>query len=476
MNLLFVTSELAPFNSTGGLAYVSQSYPKQLRLRGVDARIVAPHFGAGLAAHAGQLRRVASFKLNLAGVDRPCEVDRLDHDGNIIYFIGSDHFFGRERLYGYPDEAQRFSFFNQAVLALASSGEFVVDLFHGNDWLSCLLPYRLKTDPALRARLPHSRVVLSIRNLRYQGVFCKGQCDALGLNWRALCEAGLDFYDHVNLLKLGISSADLLMTSSPSYAEEILAPGYDPLTPALQRREDCLFGVVEGLDLDVDDPETDRRLFRNYGASDVGAGKAANKAALQAQLALPQRADVPMIGWINRLTSQKGVDLLRLGFANGLLDDDIQIVICADGEAIYRREFEELAARHPDRLVYRPYDETLAYRTYAASDLYLMPSTYEPGGIAQLISMRYGSVPVVRATGGLRDTIQAFNAADGSGTGFSFDYRNAWLMLHTIRQALTLYRDPPRWVRLVANCMQRDCSWQAPVDRCLELYARLQPH
>jgi starch synthase len=473
MNLLFVTSELAPFYSTGGLAYVSRSYPRQIRARNIDARIVVPKFGSALAAQETQLRPIASFELIVAGKARACAVERLDHDGNIIYFISNDYYFGRERLYGYPDEAQRFFFYNLAVLALAASGEFLVDVFHCNDWLSCFLPYSLKTDPATRAKLPHSRVILSIRNLRYQGIFPKAACEDIGIRWDELVETGLDFYDHLNLLKLGIYYADMIMTSSPSYAEEILAPGYDPLTPALVHREDSLFGVVEGLDTEMDCPETDPRLFRNYGTTNYGPGKATNKAALQAQLNLPVRANVPMLGWINRLTSQKGVDLLLLGFANGLLDDDIQMVMCADGDPLYVREFKDQAERHPDKLVYRPYDESTAYRIYAASDLYLMPSIYEPGGIAQLISMRYGTVPIVRATGGLRDTVQPFKPAKGSGTGFTFVYRNAWLMLYTIRQAVSCYHDKQNWKILIANCMQRDCSWQGSIDRYLDLYARL---
>ncbi|MEW6705206.1 MAG: glycogen/starch synthase [Pseudomonadota bacterium] len=468
MKLLFVTSELAPFNSTGGLAYVSQSFPRQLRLRGVDARIVAPRFGAGLAPHEARLQTVDRFEVVMAGEHQPCELQRLEHDGNLIYFIGNDRYFGRERLYGYPDEAQRFAFFNRAVLALVASGEFTPDVIHCNDWVSALLPYWLRAERTLRAK-----TVLHIRNLRYQGIFPARTCEPLGLRWPSLCEQGLDFYGHLNLLKLGIRHADLLFTSSPSYAEEILTDGHDPLTPALQQRREALHGVLEGLDLEVDDPRTDARLFQRYGIETAAQGKAANKAALQAEAQLPQRPEVPLVGWINRLTTQKGVELLRLAIANGLLDEDLQLVVCADGDPMFVRELQADAQRHAGKLVVQPYDERTAYRLYAASDLYLMPSVYEPGGIAQLISMRYGSVPVVRATGGLRDTVQPYDPATGAGTGFSFDYRNAWLMLHTLRQALALYRDPPRWQQLVRNAMQRDCSWRQPVDRCLALYDRL---
>jgi starch synthase len=223
LKLLFVTSELAPFSSTGGLAYVAQSFPKQLRERGVDARIIAPKFGRHLRQYADQLRCVARFPVQTAGHSRECEIELLEHGGNLIYFVKNDHYFDRDNLYNYPDEAERFLFLNQAILQFAALGEFTPHIFHCNDWLSSLLPFLLKTRPAATPALASSKVLLSIRNLRYQGVFPKEICPLLGLTWADVQESGLAFYDYVNLLKIGIVYADLIVTSSPSYAREIQA-------------------------------------------------------------------------------------------------------------------------------------------------------------------------------------------------------------------------------------------------------------
>lgn len=473
LKLLFVTSELAPFSSTGGLAYVAQSFPKHLRERGIDARIIAPKFGAVLKQYAGQLETVATFTLSIGGHERQCDIELLRHGGNLIYFVANDHYFDRPSLYGHADEAERFMFFNEAILAFCATGSFTPDIINGNDWLSSLLPVMLRTRYAHAPALAHTKVLLSIRNLRYQGIFPKDVCALLGMRWEDLEEQGLDFYDYVNLLKLGIAYSDMIVTSSPTYAREIQVDGYDPLSPLLRRRAGVVSGILEGIDVHIDDPRLDPRVFTNYSAPDARAGKAANKAQLQAALGLPVRPEVPMLAWINRLTSQKGVDLIRLALGNGLLDEDIQIVACADGEPIFEAFFRDIAARYPERFFYANYKEQLAYRIYAASDMYLMPSSYEPGGISQLIAMRYGAVPIVRETGGLADSVQPYDPATRQGTGFAFDFKSTWLMMHTIRRAIALYRDGPEWDRVVQNCMAKDSSWKLPIDDYLLLFDRL---
>ena len=470
MKLLFVTSELAPLHSTGGLAYVSQSYPRQLRGAGVDARVLAPCVPA-VHTRLGTLPECLRLDFELGGrriTGRVLEW-REPEGGNWVYWVDLPEFFARERLYGHADEALRWVAFNHAALELLRAGVFAPHLLHGNDWFCGALLHALRQEAGWRGK-----TVLSIRNLRYQGVFPATQAAELGLDWPTLCAAGLDFYGQLNLLRLGLRAADLLLTSSPSYAQEIQQLDHDPLSPELAARGAALQGVLEGLDLSLDNPETDPRLACCYGRAEAAAGKAANKRALQAALGWPDAPQRPLLAWINRLTSQKGVDLLRLALGQGLLAEDLQLMLCADGDPLYEREFRELAAAHPAQLVYRPYDEALAYRLYAASDLYLMPSTYEPGGIAQLIAMRYGSLPLVRATGGLRDTVQPYDPASGTGTGFSFDYRNAWLMLQRLREALALYRQQPEtWARLRQQAMQHDCSWAGPLARSLQLYRSL---
>jgi starch synthase len=469
LKLLFVTSELAPFSSTGGLAYVSQSFPWHLRRKGVDARIIAPKYGTRLAQYA--LRKVAEFSVRIGGVERTCEVERLEDAGNIIYFIKNDHYFARPSLYNHPDDAQRFLFFNECVLRFGQLTEFQPDIFHCNDWLSSPLPYLLKRRyQDLAAR---SKVLLSIRNLRYQGVFPREICSCLGSDWAELQSAGLDFYGCVNFLLIGISYADMIVTSSASYAKEIQQADYDPLSDVLRQRSGSLFGIGEGIDMEVDNPSSDRRLFVNFDENTVAEGKARNKELLQRRLGLPVAPELPLVGWVNRLTSQKGVDLLRLALDTGLLGEKLQLIACADGEPIFEAHFAEMAGRHRQNFAYSKYNEQLAYQLYAASDMYLMPSTYEPGGISQLISMRYGAVPIVRETGGLRDTVKAYNFTTGTGTGFTFAYRNAWVMMYTIRRALAAFENREDWSRIVKNCMRNDCSWNTPIEEYIALFARL---
>jgi starch synthase len=469
LKLLFVTSELAPFSSTGGLAYVSQSFPWHLRRRGVDARIIVPKYGPQLAQRG--LRKVAEFSVRVRGVERNCEVERLEEAGNIIYFVKNDHYFARPTLYNHPDDAERFIFFNECVLRFGQLPVFQPDIFHCNDWLSSPLPYLLKS--RYQELATRSKVLLSIRNLRYQGVFPREFCTYLGIDWPELQSAGLDFYGCVNFLLIGILYADMIVTSSASYAKEILQADYDPLSAALKQRSGSLFGIREGIDMEVDNPGSDPRLFANFDENTAAAGKARNKELLQRRLGLPVAPELPLVGWVNRLTSQKGVDLLRLALDTGLLGEKLQLVACADGEPIFEAHFAAMAARHRRNFAYSKYNEQLAYQLYAAADMYLMPSTYEPGGISQLISMRYGAVPIVRETGGLRDTVKAYNFTTGTGTGFTFAFRNAWVMMYTIRRALAAFESRDDWSRIVSNCMRNDCSWTTPIEEYIALFSRL---
>jgi starch synthase len=263
IKVLFITSELAPFSSTGGLAYVAQSFPKHLRERAIDARIIAPKFGPRIAQYEHALQKVAEFPIEINGQVGMCEIEQLEYLGNIIYFVKNDYYFGRENLYNYPDEAERFLFLNEAILQFSALKHFRPDIIHCNDWLSCLLPFLLKTKYRSHEVLARVKTLLSIRNLRYQGIFPKDVCKLLGVSWGFVRAAGLDFFDYVNFLKIGIYFSDMIVTSSPTYAQEIQAPGYDPLTETLRKRQGAIFGIVEGIDIHIDDPARDPRIYAN---------------------------------------------------------------------------------------------------------------------------------------------------------------------------------------------------------------------
>ncbi|MEW9701431.1 glycogen synthase [Paenibacillus sp. SI8] len=470
---LYISTEVYPFAKTGGLADVSAFLPKSLRAHGYDVRIMMPKFRNVKDHYNDQLKFVAAIDIQIADRTSQAVVEMIEYNGNIVYFIDCPHYFDRDRLYDYEDEMERFVFFCKAVLEALPFLGFQPDVLHCNDWLTAFIPFFLKNEYSTRDFYSGMKSLFTIHALLYQGVFHKDNASkVLHMDWAYFLEHGLDFYNQINCMKIGIKLADAVSTVSPSYAAEIskISPLHmEPLTPVLNKRRKNLYGILNGIDLDENNPATDPRLYANYDANDL-SGKRQNKSKLQEAFGLPVREDVPVVAIISRLEITKGLYLIEKSY-HELLKDDLQFIIVGDGIPYYDYLFTNIMKAFPDKMRYVAYNEDIAYQTYAGADIFLMPSYTEACGISQLIGMRYGTVPLVRETGGLRDTVQPYDEATGEGTGFSFKYANQWVMLDAIRRAADLYRDnKPVWQTLVTRCMTQSLGWEHSAKSYIELY------
>lgn len=470
--ILYATTEVFPFAKTGGLADVSAFLPKALRKEGYDVRIIMPKFKGIEDKYGHQLQHVVTAEMDFAGKNHCFSVESIVYNGNMIYFVEAPYYFGRDRIYDYDDEMERFVFFCKAVMESLPLIGFQPDILQCNDWLMGFIPFFLKTKYRQLEFYKSMKSIFTIHALLYQGVFNKSNVNSLlGLEWDYFVEQGLDYYDQVNCMKVGIMTSDVVSTVSPSYAAEIskMSPLHmEPLTESLFKRRRNLHGILNGIDLDENNPATDRRLFANYSLENL-EGKAENKRKLQESLGLPVRADVPIVSLISRLEITKGLYLIEKSY-HELLKEDIQFVVVGDGIPYYDYLFSNIMKAFPDKMYYSTYSEDLAYKTYAGADLFLMPSYTEACGISQLIGMRYGTVPIIRETGGLRDTVEPFHEESGTGTGFTFKYASQWVMLDTVRKAVDVYHKPDKWMKLVTNIMTKPVGWEKSVNEYMKLY------
>jgi len=475
MNVLHIASEGDPFVKTGGLADVMGALPKELAEQGVDVRVILPNY----SKIALQLREQMSVRqiltVPIGWRNQYCGIEELEHEGIHYYFIDNEQYFNREGLYGYFDDGERFAFFSRAVLAALPHLGFEPDVLHCHDWQTAMICLLLRShygDDPFYARI---KTVFTIHNLLYQGIFpYEVLDDLLGLGHEYFTADGVEFHGNVNFMKGGLNFADKITTVSGTYAEEIQTAYYgEQLDGLLRKRSSDLSGIVNGIDYKSYDPETDPHLYVNYSLEHTVVDKLENKVELQRELNLPVRPDVPLIGIISRFVEQKGFDLI-LHILDDLLQMDVQVVVLGTGEPHYERAFREAAQRHPQKLSTNiRFDEGFARRIYAATDLFLMPSRFEPCGLSQLLALRYGSVPIVRETGGLRDTVRSFDEVTGTGNGFSFTNFNAHDMLYTIERAVRLYHDPEAWNQLLANIAKCDYSWRESATHYHRLYQQL---
>ncbi len=474
LKVLFVSSEVVPFAKTGGLADVAGSLPKALSAMGNDVRIVLPRY-RGITG----VSTVTDFPVRIGNRSETCiiresHIEARTEGGGIkrvpVYFIDNYHYFDREGMYCHCDEAERFAFFSIAVLEMLKRINFQPDIIHCNDWQSGPIPFLVKekfTDDPFYDRIA---TVFTIHNLLYQGNFPKECLGLLGVGKEYFHPEGLEFYGHTSFMKAGLRFADVINTVSKRYAQEIQTPAYgEGFEGLLRKRSQDLYGIVNGINYHEFNPKTDPRIFRTYNAGSI-EGKYENKHALQKEMDLPVR-DVPVIGLVSRLVGQKGLDLIAAAL-HELMQEELQFIILGEGDRYYEEMFAGIRRQYPHKIgLYLGFNGILAQRIYAGSDMFLMPSRYEPCGLGQLISLRYGTVPIVRATGGLADTIVDYNAETGSGNGFSFEPYDAGAMLETIRRALRLYsEEPQKWCRLAINCMKQDYSWNRSAAEYLELY------
>lgn len=475
IRVLYAAFEAAPFAKTGGLGEVAGSLPQALAAFAVDARLIMPKFGSLPAAFAAQLKHVADFTLPLAWRKQYCGVEKLELDGRTVYFIDNEYYFKRAALYGFGDDAERIAFFAKAVVAaiphLAQQDGFAPQVLHCNDWHTALSPVYLREqyrdEPACRG----VKAAFSVHNLKFQGQydpFILG--DVLGLD-NTPAAGQLLHNGAVNYMHGALCYADRLLTVSPTYAQEVCQAAYgEGLQGLFCARQSVLGGILNGIDTAVYDPGSDAYLPAHFSPADL-SGKVQCKRAVQRDLGLPQ-ADVPLLVLISRLTEQKGLDLL-LPIMDELLGLPVQVAVLGVGDAHYEQTFAWLDAAHTNFAARLLFDDGWAHRLYAGADMLLMPSQFEPCGLAQMIAMRYGTLPIVRETGGLKDSVQPYNRYTGAGNGFSFANYNAQELLATIRLALAAYDDAAAWGRLVQNAMAADFSWQRSAGQYADVYRQL---
>ncbi len=475
MKILYVAAEAVPFAKTGGLADVAGSLPKALKADGVDVRVIMPKFGKIPEAYRNAMEHVYDGELPVAWRKKYVGLDKYELDGVTYYFVDNEEYFNREGFYGYDDDAERFSFFSRAVLDLLPEMDFWPDVIHTNDWHAGLVNVFLKLEHMGDARYERIKTVYTIHNLKYQGIFPKDVMpDVLGLDWKYFNNGDLEFYDAVNFMKGGIIYADAITTVSKTYAKEIQYPYFgEHLDGLLRSREQDLSGIVNGIDYSVYNPRTDKYIFETYDEESLDR-KLDNKTELQKSLGLPERRNVPLIAIVSRLVEPKGMDLVVRMMDEILQHEDIQLVVLGTGEKRYEDWFKGLAWRYPKKVSVNIYfSNELAQRIYAGADIFLMPSNYEPCGIGQLIALRYGTIPVVRQTGGLKDTVQQYNKYTQEGNGFVFENYNAHEMMYALKRALSFYGNYEIWHKIQLNAVQADYSWKRSAKEYEALYERL---
>jgi len=474
MRILFAASEAAPFAKTGGLADVAGSLPPALAALGHDVRVVIPRYQS-VDPVKFSLKHLATFYVPFASWKERCDVFAGKMGKHVtVYFISKDVYFDRPELYrtvraDYPDNAERFTFFSRAVVELCLALDFRPEIVHCNDWQTGLVPFYLRKLPLGGTPLARARSVFTVHNLGYQGVFWHWDMRFIGLGWDAFTPEGLEFWGKINFLKAGLVFADIISTVSKTYSREIQTPEYGRgLDGVLAKRAKDLYGIVNGIDYAEWDPERDNSIAMNFSATRP-AGKAACKQDILKLTGLTP-SDAPLVGMVTRLVEQKGLDILAEAIPE-IMSLGMRLIILGTGEEKYHAILTDAARSYPDqmRLLLR-YDDTLAKSIYAGCDMFLMPSRYEPCGLGQMIALRYGTVPVVRKTGGLTDTVKDYRAETGRGTGFVFDDYSAEALAGCLRRAHEIYRDTRKWKRLIQVCMRQDFSWERSAKEYVKLY------
>jgi starch synthase len=477
LKILLVSSEVAPFAKTGGLADVTGSLPKALHKLGHDVRVFLPYYRMTKQGKFKTSTVIENLPVNISTNPGFSTVLQTELDKNIpVYLLQNDKYYDRKELYStpkgdYPDNAERFIYFSLASLEMLKTLDFEPDIIHCNDWQTGLIPVYLKTLYLYNGLLKNTATVLTVHNLAYQGKFWHFDMHLTGLGWEYFIPDWVEFYGKINLLKAGILHADIVNTVSTKYSKEIQTPEYGHgLEGVLMARSKDLYGIVNGIDTDFFNPATDPHIPANYDSQHL-ANKRKNKTALRKRMKLPE-SNVPIIGMIGRLAAQKGWDLVA-EVTDLLMQQELQLVVLGSGAEEFQLMLQQLARKYPKKVgVTLGFDPKLAQLIYAGSDMFLMPSRYEPCGLGQLISLRYGTIPIVRSTGGLADTIKNFNPKTQKGNGFTFSNYSSRDMLAAIERALKVYADKPVWKRLMQQGMQQDFSWEHSAKEYVKLYRK----
>jgi len=476
-HIVIVSSEISPFAKTGGLGDVVGSLPVALERLGIRISLVMPAYRSVLQG---------DYNLEEAGIDFSVAISYRKEEGTVlktklgraipVYFIRADKYFDRENLYNtdgadYPDNAERFVFFSRAALELLRHDPPTI--LHANDWQTALAVVFLKAQPELYPELSATKTLFTIHNLGYQGLFWNLDWHLLNLDWRYFTHRCLEYYNNINFLKGGIALADKLTTVSPAYAREIQTPEFGfGLDGILHERAGDLTGILNGIDYKDWNPETDGCLPQTYSVDDL-TGKAMCKKALQKEYGLEVDSETPLIGWVSRLTSQKGCDLLESA-TDSILSKKCQFVMLGTGDKQYTELFSRLPEEYPGRVgVHIGFDDELVHKVFAGADFLLIPSRYEPCGLTQIQGLRYGTPSIVRAVGGLKDTIEEFKPGDGTGTGFLFNTFDVQDFIAAIERALDCFNRKDEWTTLVKNAMRMDYSWKKSARMYKELYKKM---
>jgi starch synthase len=475
LKILLLAAEVVPFAKTGGMAEVTGALPKSIRALGHDIRLAMPRYGRVNPAQFQLQEMVPRFDVPMNHTSEPASLLQATIAPDIpVYMVENAHFFDREGLYMYPDDAERFIFYCRAALEALRHLDWQPDVIHCHDWHTAIVPNWLKTIYKDDPFFAEAVTVYTIHNLGYQGIFGYRVLEVAGIDeWGFIYHPEMaDLNEVVDLMGRGIYWADLVSTVSPTYAQEILTPEYgEQLDPLLRDRRDRLFGILNGIDYETANPATDPHIAANYDASSLER-RVENKLALQREAKLPEEAEVPLIGIISRLTDSKGFDMLGEAIDH-ILDLGAQIVLMGTGEQHYHNLFSRMAEEYPRQAaVFLTFNAPLASRIYAGSDMFLMPSRVEPCGTSQMIAMRYGSVPIVRATGGLADTVQNVDPQTGQGNGFVFHRYDRWMLFATVVRALETYRHRGVWQQFQKRGMQADFSWEQSAGQYVDLYRR----
>ncbi|EGW40523.1 glycogen synthase GlgA [Desulfosporosinus sp. OT] len=474
MKIVFMITEADPFVKTGGLGEVGGSLPTFLHKQGVDVRVIMPKYSIIAEHFRREFKHLAHFDVQVAWRKQYCGLDEIVYQGVHYYFIDNEYYFSRPRVYGEYDDAERFAFFSRAALeSLIHIPGFKPDIIHCHDWHTALIPLMLKEFYNREPLYYPIKTVFTIHNLKYQGIFPKEVLgDIVGLGMEYFREDALEFHGAINFMKAALIYADRITTVSPTYAQEIQNSYYgENLDGLLRKRSEFLMGILNGIDYQVYDPYKDPYLVMPY--NNFPLAKAENKKHLQSIFGLPVLGDSAIIGMVSRLVDQKGLDLLSYVIEE-ILELDVQIVILGTGEIQYERMLRYFASKYPEKLAIRlEFSDELAHQIYAGADMFLMPSRFEPCGISQMIAMRYGTIPIVRETGGLKDTVMPYNELNGTGNGFSFLNYNAHELLFTVQHALKLYQEEQLWNNLRQNALTSDFGWDRSANAYIEIYESL---
>ena len=477
-SVLMATAEAAPFVKAGGLGDVLGALPAELVKNGVETRVVMPKYKFIPAEYSDNMTFLGNVYVYLGWRKQYCGIFELEHKGCKVYFLDNEFYFGGERIYYSEDiDIERFAFFSMAVLSMLPYIEYMPDIIHCHDWHTALIPVNCHAHFKRMQFFSNIKFVMTIHNLKYQGI-CDRQrlFDLIGINDGYSVTPHLYYYDVVNCFKAGLSLANAITTVSDSYAREILYPYFsEGLEAVLNLRKDCIVGILNGIDYDEYDPQTDPNIVANYGSNNFRSKKKLNKKWLQENLGLEIDVSKPLIACISRLTPQKGIDLILHVFDELINTTDAQFVLLGTGEQPYEQFFAGKAETYAGRVSANiNFDEELSRKIYAGSDFFLMPSLFEPCGLSQMIAMRYGTTPVVREIGGLKDTVISCEKSPEKGTGYTFEAYNAHELLYTIRRALDNYfNDTTAFGATVKRGMEKDFSWRNSAARYIDLYNSL---